>query len=141
MCARIDVVFKLHPVVCWGLIVCSVRESVDIMKLSQMVKGNLVGRVDQENAESGTSDVSLAHADTEVDFHMQQEHGISGASLRSPTFENISLCGSCPQRFGSYMHVSICIHADRPKLACNRPFCLLFGCQWKLVEGFELASL
>lgn len=48
-----------------------------------MVKGNLVGQVGQENTNSDTGDVSLAHADVEVDFHVQQPH-IAVAGGASP---------------------------------------------------------
>jgi hypothetical protein len=48
-----------------------VRESVDITRLSHMVRENL--NVDQENTNAETGDVNLPHADVEVDFHVPQQ--------------------------------------------------------------------
>ena len=59
------------------------RESVDITRLSQMVKGNLVGRIGQENTNLDGEDVSLEHADVELDFHSQ---------LQGPSCEGMFPC-------------------------------------------------
>lgn len=52
---------------------CRVRESVDITRLSQIVKSNL--HAGQENARAASGDVSLASADAEVDFIPTEEGG------------------------------------------------------------------